>query len=503
LGTQGSEGNGLRKSLEIIFICLILLGTTVAAYRSSPPVNNQNLVSSLPILPRGAVFDYVVIIIMENHSLCSIAGSMVIGCAASTIAPYETELAQSYTLATNYTALAHPSPPDYVALISGSTFNMSGFECLPALPCGSDHLCCPINAPNIVDRFDQAGLTWKAYAEDYTSGCRPLGQPLPFNYFQDIYNNATRCKNLVSAETVWSLNKTGNPDIFLKDLSSTTTASNFMWLSPSSCDQWHHLCNGYGATNQGDVYLSTVVPKILTSTIFTTQRAALFVLYDEGFGKGSDTCPSVRGDCVYAVWAGPQVKRGYMCGASYTHYSFLSTLEWNWGLQNLTSNDGSARPMSEFLTTTSSPPCVLQAGFTNNPVHPQASQTITFSGLASGGVQSYSYDWNFGDGGNGRGQTISHSYSKYGTYTTTLTVTDGVGRTLTASHTLTVAPAPLLGGLCLQCFFKSNPTASLLLIGLPVGLTLALGTMTFVKRRRHRTFPRPEDLPPETLGKKK
>ncbi|TMI14247.1 PKD domain-containing protein [Candidatus Bathyarchaeota archaeon] len=489
----------LSKSLEILFICFILLGTTIAADRSPSPINSLNLASSPATIQQGAAFDYVVIIIMENHSLCSIAGNMVIGCAASTIAPYEAALAQSYTLATNYTAVGHPSPPDYVALISGSTFNMSS-ECFPIQPCGSDHLCCPINAPNIVDRFDQAGLTWKAYAEDYDGGCRDRGQPLPFNYFQDIYNNATRCKNLVNASTVWPLNNTGNPNIFLNDLGSTATASNFMWLSPSPCDQWHHLCTGYGATNQGDVYLSNVVPKILASTIFTTQRAALFVLYDEGVGKGSDTCPSVRGDCVYAVWAGPQVKRGYMCGASYSHYSFLSTLEWNWGLQNLTSNDGSARPMSELFAA--GPPCVLQAGFVNNPSHLQASQTIVFSGLASGGVQSYSYTWNFGDGGNGRGQTISHSYSKYGTYRTTVTVTDGAGKTLTASRTLTVATAPLFGGICLQCFFKSNPTASVVLIGLPVGLTLAIGIMTFVRKRRRKTLPRLEGLPPETLGKK-
>src|SRR6266567_6506055 len=118
-------------------------------------------------------------------------------------------------------------------------------------------------------------------------------------------------------------------------------------VSPSSCDQWHHLCDN--GTSQGDIYLSMIVPKILSSTIFTTQRAALFIVYDEGTDvrQGAGTCPIGSGDCAYAVWAGPQVKNHYVCGENYSHYSFLSTIEWNWGLQNLTSNDGSAPPMSE------------------------------------------------------------------------------------------------------------------------------------------------------------
>jgi phosphatidylinositol-3-phosphatase len=475
----------LARILSGLCICLILLGMVAVAHAAPSPINGQDF--ACPGTPqRGCLFDYVVLIIMENHSLCSIVGSIVIGCAASNIAPYETELAQSYTLATNYTALAHPSPPNYVALIGGSTFNMSS-ECFPGYPCGSDHLCCPINATNLVDNFDRAGLTWKGYAEDYKGGCQPGGDQLPFNYFWDILHNATRCQNLLSAEKGYSLNMTGNPTIFLNALGSTETASNFMWLSPSPCDQWHHLCSGSGVTNQGDYYLSTLVPRILDSTIFTTQRAALFVLYDEG--NFHDTCPSGRGDCVYAVWTGPQVKKGYICSTRYSHYSFLATLELNWGLENLTANDGSASPMTNLFTN--GPPCRLQTGFAFSLGKTQAGQTISFSGQVSGGTQPYSFAWNFGDGDPGTGQDISHAYRRAGSYTATVTVTDASGETVTASHTLTVTSAPL----CILCLIK-NPVALLLLIGLPAGLVAALVSMVLVRRRRRKAILKLALFPP-------
>jgi hypothetical protein len=483
----------LGKPLGALFICFILLGIAIPIEMAAPPINGQNSLSPLAISPRGTSFDYVVVIIMENHSLCSIVGTVVIRCAPSTIAPYETKLAQNYTLATHYTALVHPSLGNYLALVGGSTFNVTQ-NCSPiSNPCGSDLLCCPTPAANIVDRLEQADLTWKAYAEDYPvqSGCVATTL-LPFNYFQDIHSNATRCARLVKANTVRAGTTLGNPDTFLSDLRSTATASNFMWLSPTPCDQWHDpVCSGFGGTSYGDIYLSTVVPKILNSAVFTTQRSALFVVYDEGTGGCKpQPCSGSTNDYIYAVWAGPQVKRGYMCNASYSQYSFLSTLEWNWGLNNLTSNDGSARPMTELFTT--GQPCELQTGFTYNPSNIKSGQAIAFSASVSGGVQPYSYTWNFGDGDNGRGQTISYAYQKAGTYMTTLTVTDAAGQTVTASHALTIAPAPPSstkpsppGGICLQCLIQSNFT-SLLLIGFPVGLTVAMIFVTFVKRRHRK-----------------
>ena len=44
-------------------------------------------------------------------------------------------------------------------------------------------------------------------------------------------------------------------------------------------------------------------------------------------------------DLIYAVWAGPVVKTGYQSSTHYSHYSFLATVEQNWGLEPFTSND--------------------------------------------------------------------------------------------------------------------------------------------------------------------
>jgi phosphatidylinositol-3-phosphatase len=464
----------------------------IAADTATPQINTQDLVSSLIPLTQGVSFDYVVVIIMENHSLCSIVGTVVIGCTPSTIAPYETKLAQNYTLATHYTSLAHPSLPNYIALAGGSTFNVTK-DCSPTTnPCDSDLLCCPISAPNIVDRLEQARLTWRGYAEDYLggSGCSNAIDQLPFTYFQDIFYNMTRCASLVKANSVRAGTTLGNPDIFLNDLGSTTTASNLMWLTPTPCDQWHALtCSGFSGTSYGDIYLSTVVPRILKSPIFTTQRAALFIVYDEG----KDTCPSGTGDCIYSVWAGPQVKRGFMSSSSYSQYSFLASLEWNWGIYNLTSYDGAARPMNEFFAN--GEPSQLQASFTDNPSNPQAGQTTAFSALVNGGAKPYLYNWNFGDGTKGRGQTTSHIYQKAGSYATTLTVTDAARQAVTASLTLTIAAwpspsaiPPTIGGLCIQCPIKNLSTTSLLLVGLPLVLSLVIAFTTLVRNRHRKTI---------------
>jgi phosphatidylinositol-3-phosphatase len=304
-------------------------------------------------------FNYVVVIVMENQGLGDIIHNPV--------APFLNQLASSYSLATNYTAINHPSLPNYLSLVSGLDFgSWSKTDCNPGPVCSAG------DAPNIVDSLENRGLSWKAYMEDYPSSCGSHCSPGncfvgdtgtgqyaarhdPFVYFDDIVNSTARCARIVPAN---SGGNDGQDDLFLSDLASPSTASNLMWLTPNLCNDMHSSatctngCTSDGnptCLKDGDSYLSSVIPQILSSNLFTHQKAALFVTFDEGNGF----CPldGSSEDCVYAVWAGPVVKTNFQSANHYSHYSFLKTLETNWRLPSLTSNDGSATPMTDFFVS--------------------------------------------------------------------------------------------------------------------------------------------------------
>ena len=58
-------------------------------------------------------FDHVVVIVFENKDESQVIGSR--------DAPTFTQLGHRYVRLTRYTAITHPSLPNYLALISGST----------------------------------------------------------------------------------------------------------------------------------------------------------------------------------------------------------------------------------------------------------------------------------------------------------------------------------------------------------------------------------------------
>jgi hypothetical protein len=258
----------------------------------------------------GVKFDYVVVILMENHSYSEVYGTGM----------YMTQLADQNVNLTNFQYVDHPSEPNYLAIIAGQTFNP---------PSGDDEYHV-FDAVNVVDRLESVGLTWRAYSESASGLCdtrNPDIRHVPFLFFADLVNNPVRCGRVVptspdsDAELVAELN--------------SASPSNFLWLTPN--DQ-HNMHDTDVAT--GDAYLAGLVPQILGSTTFSTGRAALFIVFDEGSGSpGSDP--------IYAVWAGPVVRTGQVFATAYLHYSILATLEANWGFPPITSADAMATPMME------------------------------------------------------------------------------------------------------------------------------------------------------------
>ncbi len=97
-------------------------------------------------LPRP---DHVVIVIEENKSFSNVIGNRA--------APYINELAGRGALFAQSYALVHPSQPNYIMLLAGSSLGVTG-DGLPR------HL--PFTAPNLGAELIAKGLSFRGYSED-------------------------------------------------------------------------------------------------------------------------------------------------------------------------------------------------------------------------------------------------------------------------------------------------------------------------------------------------
>jgi len=220
------------------------------------------------------------------------------------------------------------------------------------------------------------------------------------------------------------------------------------------------------------------VPLILNSPVFRTQKAALFVTFDEGYGL----YPT---DNVYTVWAGPVVKTHHQSSFQYSHYSLLKTIEATWDLQPMTAKDEGSPDMREFFPIPLPPPPVpLIVNFTFSPTNPDTGTKVNFSGSATGGTQPYAYNWSFGNGDRGTGQTIGYAYVIVGNHTANLTVTDASGQTATTSRAVSVDADSSSFGTCQGCKEMTVPRNLGLLISFALGIGLPLMTSAIISRKR-------------------
>jgi PKD repeat protein len=365
----------------------------------------------------------MVTILMENENACSVYG----GCGGS--GTYETQLANQYVYVTTWGTINHNSEPNYIALFGaindGSTSN--------------DGVCCYFETtPNLIDKFEPAGITWTAFAEGAgssgTCSFSPprMGDHFPFIDYSDM-NTASRCSHfLTTTAPISPSGPVADPE-FLSMLNSPNP-SNFVWLTPNDNDNGHDT-----GVAGADAYLSNLVPLILSSSEFTTTRATLLLIYDEGYSQCANT--GGTGECVYASFSGPAAKKAVQIGPpNASHYSYAATLEAAWGLSSINSNDAGAPNMLSAFNLACTTNCPLSTSFTTVPSLPLVNAAVTFTALTTGGTIPYSTNWTFGDGGTGTGTVAAHTYTTAGSFTVTETVTDSSSpqRTATASQTITV-----------------------------------------------------------------
>ncbi len=238
----------------------------------------------------------VFLIMLENHEYDDVA--------ANPEAPYINGLAARGALATDYHAIAHPSLPNYLALLGGSTFGIAE-NCTECVAPGS----------NLALQLSRAGIPWRAYMEGMPHPCfrgAEAGDYVkrhdPFMYFPSIAAVPPRCADVVPATGLDA------------DLRRGTLPA-FGWLSPGLCNDAHNC-----PIAVADRYLAALAPRIVKHL---GPHGLLVVSFDEGSSTAGG------GGRVMTVVVGPGVPHGIQLAGPYDHYSLLAALEQHFGLPRL------------------------------------------------------------------------------------------------------------------------------------------------------------------------
>ncbi len=317
-------------ALSFAIISLAACGGQPARAPTATPLPPFDFVltdpTAAPVVPTAAPasgipdFSHVFIIVLENKEATSIVGNP--------NAPYFTLLAERYARATSFYGTAHPSLPNYLALIGGSTFAISS-NCTG---------CYIAEEANLVTQLETAGRTWKAYMEAMPSPCYVgdagplyLQKHNPFIYFDNIRNNPERCQNIVPFTQ------------FETDLAAGALPE-FVWITPDMCSSMHD-CD----INTGNNWLARWVSKILEAPEWKDD-GVLFVTFDEGHSDAG-CCTYAAGGHIDTLVVSPLVQPGFVSDAKYDHYSLLRTIEEAWGMPLLRNADCECTPnMKEFFT---------------------------------------------------------------------------------------------------------------------------------------------------------
>jgi hypothetical protein len=198
-------------------------------------------------------------------------------------------------------AITHPSLPNYLALIGGSTFGIS-----------SDCTDCMVSATSIVDQLERAWESWRAYMQDLPSPCftgASAGEYAkkhdPFVYYTLITGDPRRCANVVPLTRLAADERGG-------------TLPRFAWITPNLCNDMHDC-----SVATGDRFLSTLVPPLLRSL---GRGGLLFLTWDEG-SSDSGCCHLAAGGHIVTIVAGPGARAGARLAKPADHYSVLQTVE--------------------------------------------------------------------------------------------------------------------------------------------------------------------------------
>jgi hypothetical protein len=261
-------------------LALVLTAALAIGAGAAPPPS--------PAVPH---FDRVVVIVLENKERSQVLGNPA--------APAFNAFARRGAALYGYRGVTHPSLPNYLALVSGSTHGIR-----------SDCTSCTVPGRSLADTLEAKGLSWKTYAEGlprpgWTGPYRGRysKKHVPFLYFRNVLASNARLRRVV-------------PLAQLDRDRAAGTLPTFSLVVPDLCHDMHDC-----SVATGDAWLKRFLPPLLT-----LPGTVVFVTFDES----NTTDPGVP-----ALALGPLVRPGARSTRATSHYGLLRTVEDGLGLPRL------------------------------------------------------------------------------------------------------------------------------------------------------------------------
>jgi len=323
----------------------------------------------------------VFVIVMENRDWSNIVGN-------TGSAPYINSLLSrpDVAYARNYRNVLpsevaggylHPSEPNYIWMEAGTNRLPDRAFTTNDPPSASNSSS---SAAHLVTYLNNAGISWKAYAENISGTACPTMDSYPyavrhnpFVFFRDVTNDPAYCVSHV------------RPFAELATDLANNTAARYNFIVPNVCNDMHDASGCAGATGNailnGDNWLKTNLPIILGSSAYK-HGGAVFITWDEDAG---DTTNNPIGMIVLSPFA---KGNGYSNTIAYSHSSLVKTLQEIFGVFPFLANVGSATDLSDLVTipipaltptraATAAPTFSPTATRTTTPTTPTATGTPT------------------------------------------------------------------------------------------------------------------------------
>lgn len=260
----------------------------------------------------GQAFDRIFIIILENQLETAVLENA-----------YMRKLASQGVRLSHYAGVSHPSQPNYIASLAGSTCNVTTDDCQD------------VDSPNLVDLLEAKGITWKAYMENLPEATKSIcitpdnlyfRKHNPFISFKSISGDPTRVAKIANASRLAA------------DLANSALPQ-YAWYTPNIQNDGHTPPASFEPGNplRKVDYLASWLEAFLTPLLvhpaFTT-RTLIVVTFDESIPPDQNH--------IYTVLLGDMVNPGTVEDGTYNHYSLLRTVEENFQLGTLGRNDQEA-----------------------------------------------------------------------------------------------------------------------------------------------------------------